>query len=82
MEIKQSAMALRTINDRLRNSLTGILGNAQFLSEEYLTPEQQAMVSAILTCANELKKLADDMLEKKTMNTVNSTLSFRLSVNQ
>ena len=55
---------LRTINDRLRNSLTGILGNATFLNEDCLTHEQRAYVKAILICANDLHKLADDLLEK------------------
>lgn len=79
MKIKTMNIHLRDMNATLRNMLTGILGNAQLLSEEHLTVEQQAMVNDILTCANALKNLANDMVSAKQKAPACSS-PFKLSI--
>lgn len=68
MEIVALPLSLKELSHELRIPLTGILGNAALLSDENLTREQIKCVKDIIASGNLLLKLANRLLEAKTMS--------------
>lgn len=59
MEIVSLPIGLREINSDLRNSLTGIMGNAHLLDQAIQNPELKAFITDILASSNTLLQLTE-----------------------
>jgi signal transduction histidine kinase len=55
-----------TLNHDLNNPLAGILGYAEFLqADKNLTDDQRKSLDQIVTCAERMRKLIEDLCEQK-----------------
>lgn len=68
MAIVYIPMSLRHLSHELRTPLTGILGNAELLKDEKLSAWQKNCVLEILQAGDTLLKLANQLLEAKSIN--------------
>lgn len=59
MEIVSLPISLRELNADLRNALSGILGNAQFLQEALSNPDLKELAINISKSGNNLLKLTE-----------------------
>ncbi len=69
METVNLPMDLHTLSHELRTPLTGILGMAEMLHDEPLTPKQQSYVNDIRNAGDDLLKVVNLVLyQSKKVN--------------
>lgn len=59
MEVVNLPISLRELNSDLRNSLTGIFGNAHFLDLAIQDPELKIFIKSIFDSGNNLLQLTE-----------------------